>query len=392
MDFKWYQIALFVVVWKLDQLSTWVRRTSVWRFYRTHVVLEGRADAAVLRRAKKKKKRPRARGRALTLPLPGSSSEGSHASSTSSWWWRIVGQQQQQPATTTTDQSGSLLLTRLPQDVRVGIFELVLGGKGFHLSCGSTNGRTDCFGLCDAQALMLDDAGGEGRGSHGSCHVKRKENLLQLLLTCRQVYSEAVYVLYAANAFQFTQEFCLVKFVNALPAHRLREMRRLRHYLRLYRSPAMNKRTMADWEEIWAFFGSRFEGLTVLRVDIGMDFAQARRICDEGEDEREWLIPVVRSVGRTEREDRDGDGEGGRCEGGVGSQVHGIGEQRTLLVGVPGDGGGRSSVVNVNEAWQLAKERLKPGYSDVELERAVCGDVHRRIQDSIRDWLQRLGR
>jgi hypothetical protein len=44
------------------------------------------------------------------------------------------------------------------------------------------------------------------------------------------------------------------------------------------------------------FFADRFGGLTVLRVDLGMSFAMARRVCGKIEDEGEWWLPVVRNV------------------------------------------------------------------------------------------------
>jgi hypothetical protein len=57
--------------------------------------------------------------------------------------------------------------------------------------------------------------------------------------------------------------------------------------------------------------------------------------------------------------------------------------------GAPG-GVGRSErrVVNVNGAWQLAEEQLKPGHSAAELEGTVYRDVYKRMQESLRRWLQ----
>ena len=372
MDLKWYEIALFSVLIALGNARAWIQRTALWRFYRAHLApLDGLEDATTLRRARLPRPGRPARNRALTLPLPPPSrlELSFHGVMTAfePWSW-VPAMQTQKQRGVTADQAGSGLLTRLPQDVRIAIFELVLGGRGFHMSCGSTRGHIDCFGICGADTLMLET------GGHGDCHVRRKQHLLPLLLTCRHVYSEAVYVLYAANVFEFTQEFCLVKFVNAVPAHRLRSIRRLRHYLSMGpRHPALNRRTMSDWAEIWAFFGSRFEGLTVLRVEIGMDFKKARRVCSEAENECEWVLPVVRSA-FTERE---GPRVGSAADFG----------QRTLLVGVPG-GVESERILNVNAAWQLAEERLEPGHSAAELEGAVCRDVHAQIQKSLRGWLQ----
>jgi hypothetical protein len=70
------------------------------------------------------------------------------------------------------------------------------------------------------------------------------------------------------------------------------------------------------------FFADRFDGLTVLRIHLGMSFAMARRVYGETEDKGEWLLPVVRSVD----EARCGEGSGS------GSPI----EQRTSFVSISG--------------------------------------------------------
>jgi hypothetical protein len=55
----------------------------------------------------------------------------------------------------------------------------------------------------------------------------------------------------------------------------------------LSQPPASNTRTRSDWDDVWMFFADRFGGLTVLRVDLGMSFAMARRVCGKIEDEGE---------------------------------------------------------------------------------------------------------
>jgi hypothetical protein len=110
-----------------------------------------------------------------------------------------------------------------------------------------------------------------GPNTHGACHVKKKKDLLRLLLTCRQIYSEAIHILYAANAFQFIQSFCLRSFVNTLLTHYLSSIRRLRFYLPLERHPALNARTWSDWKDIWTFFLCTLGGLMLLRVSLETD-------------------------------------------------------------------------------------------------------------------------
>jgi hypothetical protein len=160
--------------------------------------------------------------------------------------------------------------------------------------------------------------------------------------------------------------------MNAMPPHRLSSLRRLRFHMFLSQHPALNARTRSDWDDIWTFFVDGFDGLTVLRVDLGMSFAIARRVCGETEDEGGWLLPVMRSV------DRAWCGEESRS----GSSI----EQRTLFVSVPGLREG-CELVNVNEARQQAKVGLEPGHTDAELDAITCRCMHERMQDSIRGWL-----
>ena len=193
-----------------------------------------------------------------------------------------------------------------------------------------------------------------------------------LLFTSRQVYSEAIHMLYAANAFHFSQSFCLRNFTDALPAHRLDSIHRLRYDLHLHRHPALNLRTRRDWKNVWVFFTERFGGLTLLRVDIGMNFATAWLICGETEDGCKWLLSVVQIV------------EMGRLDevSGSGNSI----EQRMLSVGPPG-GGRDKGTVNVNEAVQKAKSQLEPGDNGAKLEAITTRYVHKQLQDSITGWL-----
>jgi hypothetical protein len=160
--------------------------------------------------------------------------------------------------------------------------------------------------------------------------------------------------------------------MNAMPPHRLSSLRRLRFYMFLNQHPALNTRTRSDWDDIWAFFAEAFDGLTVLRVDLGMSLALARCVCGEAENEGEWLLPVVQSI------------DGARC--GEESRSSSSIEPRTLFVSIPGLQKGHE-LVNMNEARAQAKKGLEPGHTDTELDVITCRCMHKRMQSSIRGWL-----
>jgi hypothetical protein len=134
-----------------------------------------------------------------------------------------------------------------------------------------------------------------GPDTHGACHV-RKETCCPYCSRVVKIHFKAIHVLCAANAFQFTQSFCLRNFADTLPMHRLSSTRRLRVYMHLECHPALNARTRGDWEDIWKFFPHTLSGLTLLRVDIGIDRPVLRRIANESKDEAERLL-VVRTMG-----------------------------------------------------------------------------------------------
>lgn len=292
-EFTWWQIAYIIVIGPFCLIRYTVipaiTRSSFWRFCRTYFgPLEGLNAGSILRL----RPLPQSRRRALTLPLP----EPSIAPSLSELPCFVANQPR------TAGQRLSGLLTKLLEDVRLIIYEAVLGEMGFHLSVAQMRSPLQCFICCHSNLLF-------GPDTHGVCHVKKKKDLLPLLLTCRQIYSEAIHILYAANAFQFSQPFGLRSFVNMLPMHRLSSIRRLRFYLHLERHPTLNARTRGDWEDIWTFFSRTLSGPTLLRVDLGMDRAVVRRIANENEDDAGWLLPVAQCVRSAWHEGVHGNGQ-----------------------------------------------------------------------------------
>jgi hypothetical protein len=353
MRLNWYARTSRSAAKSLLFIRRSVTESSIWRFCRARFGPLKGLDAGVSLK-EGPRLRLRRRRRALTLRFPEPSTPG--RSVTKQPW--------------TADQTQSRFLAKLPEDVRVLVYESILGGKGFHLSCSQARSPPDCF-ICHKKTMLL------GPDTRRVCNVKTKKDLLPFLFTCRQVYSEAIHILYAANAFYFTESFCLRNFMNALPTHRLRSIRRLRFMMHLRRSPTLNARTWNDWEDFWMFFPERFSGLTLLRIDLGFDFAMARRICGQTVEDVEWLLPVVRIV------------TGAGQDEGTGSGL--AIEQRTLCVGVAGIDS-NWPMVNVNKARQQAKELLEPAHSNTELDAVTCRSLHNQLQALIRCWLQRYGR
>lgn len=145
---------------------------------------------------------------------------------------------------------------------------------GFYLSVAQTRSPRQCL-VCHHTSLLF------GSNTHGAYYVKKEKDLLPLLLRCRQIYSEAIHILYATNAFQFIQPFYLRSFVNTLLTHYWSSIRRLRFYLPFEQHLALNARTWSDWTDIWAFFLCTLGGLMLLRVSLEMDRVVVQHIYRE---------------------------------------------------------------------------------------------------------------
>lgn len=235
------------------------------------------------------------RPRALTLPL-----ERLEAG----WWHRVkalaAGDQEQ----ITIDQTQSGFLSKLPIDIRLIIYDMVLGGNMLHLTTRGPRGgiyKTVCQhpNTPDDQSHHVccspDQSQSIPDNPFESTDTKRPEGLLSLLLTCRRVYSEAVDVLYHANTFEFTQHLAAFTFLcQQIPPQRLPRIRRLRLHMRLPRHPCCNTRSQRDWNDLWIFFQQSMPGLQHLYLRLQMLQPVEEHIASTNDDDAEsWLRPMV---------------------------------------------------------------------------------------------------
>lgn len=110
------------------------------------------------------------------------------------------------------------------------------------------------------------------------CFFSRPERAsyrpLSLLLTCRQIYSEAVDVLYSANTFNVDLGDTVDEFVNVTgtrsrkvqTVHVNMAMWKIR-YQDIYRG-IESKHVFSAWDSCWSDLGDVFKGLQHLRLDI----------------------------------------------------------------------------------------------------------------------------
>ncbi|KAI4104936.1 MAG: hypothetical protein L6R37_002979 [Teloschistes peruensis] len=181
--------------------------------------------------------------------------------------------------------TGSTILERLPVEVRLQIWEEVLGGNLFHLTCSKYPVMLECY-LCrnfskdtsttsDATHQMYSRCQGSQKEP---CFFSRPERAsyrpLSLLLTCRKIYSEAVDMLYSGNTFSLDSGDTVNAFVNVTGtrSHKVQTvhvnmaMWKI-HYQEIPRG-IESKHAFSAWGSCWSDLGDVFKGLQHLRLDI----------------------------------------------------------------------------------------------------------------------------
>lgn len=217
-------------------------------------------------------------------------------------WHKVQVLSSLEPEQSTDDQRACGLISKLPYDIRLVIYEMVLGGNMLHLEAQSQKSRL-MYHVCK-HPDQVDD-----QRSHTDCNelsavrpssAPREESLeatglLPLLVTCRRIYSEAISVLYNANTFEFTQNFAAFTFLKyMIPQQRLSCFRHFRLHLRLPRHPMLNGRATRDWHDLWSFFGDEMCGLQSLYLELLMLQPMEAHIESTKDDEAEvWIRPMV---------------------------------------------------------------------------------------------------
>ncbi|KAK0269971.1 hypothetical protein LTR35_014437 [Friedmanniomyces endolithicus] len=260
----------------------------------------------------------------------------------------------------TLEQTHSPFFSRLPLDIRIIIYELVLGGMVFHIESATPQSRI--YHLICNRPLAIDEP-------NHQCHelttqrpssaprddYQEASGLLPLLVTCRRAYSECVGTLYSANTFQFTSNHAAFRLLKVMvPPQRLRSLRHFRMVMRLPHHPHMNSRSKRDWAALWEFFAGEMVGLQSLYLKLLMlhDTQEQVRRTEDAEG-AEWIWPMVGMAAAVSRT------RGCRVEVMTGGEVQDLGRMLKETA---------SADVAVNDA---------------ALVRSVCVQVHRRMRISL---------
>lgn len=143
--------------------------------------------------------------------------------------------------TTATSHLPSTLLKKLPSEVRILVWEYVIGNQKIHIV--SKFGRLGHV-VCNAEYWADNRAERPGlRASsymftYGSLPMTKQLadwSLCDLLRTCRQIYTEALPILYTTNTFAFWDLRVLDIFKSSIPSARWRTIRSVEIYAMFYR-------------------------------------------------------------------------------------------------------------------------------------------------------------
>lgn len=246
----------------------------------------GCGNAEDIRRTQKQRNKnaprrlPRQRPRALSV-----SSSAEHEESRRSWNpFKKSGIQR------TNDQAQSVLLTRLPSEIRRLIWANVMGGHLLHvvrapkrllaIDCNEDFGRElktrhhDCWGFTDAWKPSMGSTPGYYLFPEGDRPAK-PANLLPLLQTCRLIYTETIPILYRDNIFDLNHVDTLLYLRQSVLPQRLNQIRFLNLIwdFRYDASAAPAPYGIATWLEVCDVLAS-FAGLQELTMHLsGSNFA-----------------------------------------------------------------------------------------------------------------------
>lgn len=237
---------------------------------------------------------PPRRQRALTGPLDPTQE---------SFWHKIQVLSAVEPEQHTYLQEQCAFLSKLPLDVRLMIYEMLLGGNFFHVTTNESKSRILSHACKRASNSRNDD--------HQACFsvpsTERRPSsapredypfatgLLPLLVTCRRIYSEAIDTLYSANTFEFWENRVALRFLKQmLPPHRLRSIRRFRWDMQIPHHPDINARSRRDWNDLFDFFAHQTSGLQHLYLKLKKNHPMEAEIAQtRDEDAAGWVRPMV---------------------------------------------------------------------------------------------------
>lgn len=185
----------------------------------------------------------------------------------------------------TSDQSQSYFFSLLPWELRLQIYEYILGGRLLHLRLEDRYLRRETSLQRYLQRYPCVLGNDVSAWDHSSCRPSGTpmEKFLPLLQSCRLVYvpsslstsplsptpptslltricpcsyNEAISMLYCANTFSFSDSECLEYFPTLVLRQRFEAIRSLKLDFPLWDFPSDNLRVKEHYDKVWRLIAS----------------------------------------------------------------------------------------------------------------------------------------
>ncbi|KAI9875835.1 MAG: hypothetical protein M1830_007923 [Pleopsidium flavum] len=197
-------------------------------------------------------------------------------------------------------QAGSPILQRLPAEIRSKIYYEVFGGEILHLvQLPKRLGHVRCRAPSSTDPLRtcMPDT----RGPASAREIKTSSLDLPLLQSCRQVYVEAISILYACNVLDLDDASSLLYLSQTIRPQRLAAVKRLQLkwdflipplVIPETKDPEWFPRDDQTWESFWRVIATQMPGLVQLTLVIYTEHRKLAWNLDEG-----WVRPLLQVRG-----------------------------------------------------------------------------------------------
>ena len=187
--------------------------------------------------------------------------------------------------TTNKPRPSSSAFLNLPLEVRLEIYRHLLGHHIFHLIRLHPDTRRRLIAVSNSSQYRIDDSA----LSLARDLIGVQEKRLQPLLTCRQVYHEAIDILYQDNIFDIHDLQSLFDLHTTVPRKKFASIRILRVSWSL---DELGPESCSHWIDFCSLVASEMQGLQELHFDLLRGFLHSRR-ASMGLDSA-WVAAIMR--------------------------------------------------------------------------------------------------
>ncbi|KAL8992620.1 MAG: hypothetical protein Q9188_007546 [Gyalolechia gomerana] len=172
------------------------------------------------------------------------------------------------------------LLTRLPLEVRQEIYSYVVAGNLVHVARkGKRLAHVRCYSSWPSDLLRrCRPAAARTCHNKASLLASTANGNVALLQTCRQIYAEAVNIMYARNTFDFDHQDLFLFFSRSVLPQRLAQIRSLELHLQvasIKTSFPWIESAPNSWKLMWTTIAEDMPALKHLRLGLAGEYGRS---------------------------------------------------------------------------------------------------------------------